>query len=59
MNAAIVMMLSAALLVELGCVTRVQVCTTYDRRIGRERPGEYARDGAGASVCADVERAPE
>ena len=42
-----------------GCVTRVQVCTTYDRRIGRERPdvGQYGRSNAGASVCADVEPA--
>jgi hypothetical protein len=42
----------------VGCVTRVQVCTTYDRRLGRERPdvGQYGRSNMGASVCADVER---
>lgn len=46
------------LLLLTGCVTRVTVCTTYDRRLGRERPdvGQYGRDNAGASVCADVER---
>ena len=49
----------AVLLLVVGCVTRVQVCTTYDRRLGRERPGEYGRDNVGASVCADVERAGE
>lgn len=41
-----------------ACVTRVQVCASYDRRLGRERAavGEQARNNAGASVCADVER---
>ena len=56
------MPLSFALLLLLAlasCVTRVQVCTTYDRRLGRERPdvGQYGRDNMGASVFADVERA--
>lgn len=41
---------------QLGCVTRVQVCTSYDRRLGHERE-QLARDSAGASVCADLERA--
>lgn len=47
---------AAALLA--GCVTRVQVCASYDRRLGRERAaaGEQARNNAGASVCADLER---
>jgi hypothetical protein len=39
-----------------GCVTRVQVCGSYDRRLGRENESRYARDSAGGSVCADLER---
>ena len=46
--------LAVALLLA-GCVTRVQVCTSYDHRLGNERPDRYARGSAGASVCADVE----
>lgn len=37
-----------------GCVRNVTVCATYDRRLGAERADRYARDSAGASVCADV-----
>lgn len=37
-----------------GCVRSVTVCTTYDRRLGTETPDRYARDNAGASVCADL-----
>ena len=48
--------LALALLALGACVTRVQVCASYDRRLGQERAERYARDSAGASVCADVER---
>lgn len=42
-----------------GCVRNVTVCATYDRRLGSESPERYARDSAGASVCADVAPAPD
>lgn len=43
-----------ALLVELGCVRNVQVCATYDHRLGRESADRTGRQNMGASVCADM-----
>ena len=37
-----------------GCVRGVQVCATYDRRLGAESADRFARHNAGASVCADM-----
>ena len=48
-------LLVAVAVVLSSCVTRVQVCTSYDRRLGRETIERYARDNVGASVCADIE----
>lgn len=43
--------LPAALLLS-GCVRSVTTCVTYDHALGRS--DAYPRDGAGASVCAEV-----
>ncbi len=46
--------LSALIVHAFGCVRSITVCTTYDHQLGRENENRYARDSAGASVCADV-----
>lgn len=46
--------ITLAVLVDLGCVRNVQVCATYDRRLGRESVDRTGRQNMGASVCADM-----